>query len=491
VGVLQRFERRLGGLVEGAFAKVFKGGVEPVEIASALARETDDRRAISANRTLVPNEFAVELASGDYARLAPYKDALCDELAAMVSEHAAEQRYTFVGPVSIRLTEAPDLDVGVFRIRSSVAAADAGGFPNRGASGQPVRGASGRPRLVISTKPNPEGGGGAEREFVLDSEVALIGRSVECEIRLNDTGVSRRHAEIRQMPDGRHVFADLGSTNGSLVNGRPASQARLADGDRVEVGNTLMLYRNSEQRPPSRERRPAEPDAYRADPPDRYADGGGYPAEPGYGGRGYDGEPGYDDPQYSDPRYDAAPYRNEPPAAPAREPYGAPYRQDGFPERGPRPGGGRSARGYPDDGYPADSYPAEERGGAPSRHAEPHGGREYGVGEYDEDSDDDYPTGRRDDPYRAGGYPAQDVPRRPDPYQGAEPARSERGRVDDGYWEQPDRYAPSEPYEGRRGASQGRSGRGGEAGDGRRRAAEPREREHGDSPRHDFPDRTW
>ncbi|CAO5234171.1 FhaA domain-containing protein [Frankia sp. AgKG'84/4] len=242
MGVLQRFERRLGGLVEGAFAKVFKGGVEPVEIASALARETDDRRAVSSNRVLVPNEFAVELATGDFTRLSPYDRALCDELAEMVREHAAEQRYTFVGPVSVRMSEATDLDVGVFRIRSSVAAADPGVVSGR----RPRPSAPGTPHLLITTK--APGGAGGEREYPLDAETTVIGRSVECDIRLNDTGVSRRHGEIRRLPDGQFLFVDAGSTNGSLVNGRAATQVKLVNGDRIELGTATIVFRRESSR---------------------------------------------------------------------------------------------------------------------------------------------------------------------------------------------------------------------------------------------------
>ena len=98
MGVLQRFERRLGGIVEGAFARVFKGGVEPVELAGALTRECDERRARGAKRTLVPNDFTIHLSEPDFERLAPYRQALSDELATLVREHAAAQRYTFVAP---------------------------------------------------------------------------------------------------------------------------------------------------------------------------------------------------------------------------------------------------------------------------------------------------------------------------------------------------------------------------------------------------------
>ncbi|CUU57690.1 FHA domain-containing protein [Parafrankia irregularis] len=245
MGVLQRFERRLGGLVEGAFAKVFKGGVEPVEIASALARETDDRRAQSSNRVLVPNEFAVELAGGDFARLAPYTRELCDGLAEMVREHAAEQRYTFVGPVTVRLAEADDLDIGVFRIRSSVASADPAVVSGRRA-GPRRPAAPGTPHLLITTR--AAGGASGEREYPLDAEITVIGRSVECDIRLNDTGVSRRHGEIRRLPDGQFLYVDAGSTNGSLVNGRAATQVKLMNGDRVELGTAIVEFRREESR---------------------------------------------------------------------------------------------------------------------------------------------------------------------------------------------------------------------------------------------------
>src|SRR3954471_13168862 len=125
VGVLQRFERRLGGLVEGAFAKVFKGDVQPVEVAGALQRETDDRKTVvAAGKVLVPNDFVVELGQHDFDRLQPWAEPLGDELAAMVREHAAEQGYSFVGPVTVGLELMPNVATGTFRIRSGVSAGD-------------------------------------------------------------------------------------------------------------------------------------------------------------------------------------------------------------------------------------------------------------------------------------------------------------------------------------------------------------------------------
>src|SRR5215210_7055287 len=102
MGVLQRFERRIEEMVNRPFARVFKAEVQPVELASALQRECDDRAAIVARgRTIVPNSFTVSLGEHDHERLNLYRDALRGELSEMVREHAEEQGYTFIGPVSV------------------------------------------------------------------------------------------------------------------------------------------------------------------------------------------------------------------------------------------------------------------------------------------------------------------------------------------------------------------------------------------------------
>lgn len=135
MGVLQRFERRIEGLVNGAFAKAFKSEVQPVEIASALQRECDDRAAIvSQGRTMVPNDFTVELGGHDHERLATYAGPLGAELAELVREYGAEQRYMFVGPVEVKFARAADLDTGMFRIQSQ---ALAGVVPVSSMQGEP------------------------------------------------------------------------------------------------------------------------------------------------------------------------------------------------------------------------------------------------------------------------------------------------------------------------------------------------------------------
>ena len=226
VGVLQRFERRLEGLVQGAFTKAFGGWVEPVEVAAALTREAEDRKTIvAAGRVLVPNAFVVELGPADADRLRDYDEPLRNELAAMVREAAQEHGWSFVGPVEVVFHETDELDTGAFRVRSNVAA----GTPDP-APGAPAPEPGIGPRIEVGTATH------------VVTATTVVGRGAEADIQLHDTGVSRRHAELRRVGDGLEVH-DLGSTNGTWVNGRRVQGTSLKDGDRVTVGTTELLVR--------------------------------------------------------------------------------------------------------------------------------------------------------------------------------------------------------------------------------------------------------
>ena len=161
MGVLQRFERRLEGMVEGAFARAFRSELQPVEVASAVQREMDDRAAIVAKgRTLVPNDFVVELAESDHDRLDVYAESLGVELANLARDYAKEQGYSFVGPVRMRFEGVPDMTTGTFRIRSGVIRGSTieGGEIRLPASDLPRsggRGFPGHPRLLVSVPGAP------------------------------------------------------------------------------------------------------------------------------------------------------------------------------------------------------------------------------------------------------------------------------------------------------------------------------------------------
>ena len=226
MGMLQRFESRLEHAVSGAFAKAFRSAVQPVELAAALQREVDNSAQIlSRNRRLVPNTFHIELSPMDYERLSPYQQTLTSELVEMLREHADEQHYVFAGQVTIDLGEEEDLVTGRFRVRSSATASVTGG---RKAAAEPS-----------------EGGASIEvngSRHALTADGLVIGRGAEADLRINDPGISRRHAELRL--DGRQVrVTDLGSTNGTLVDGHKVNETTLRDGARVRLGNTEIVVR--------------------------------------------------------------------------------------------------------------------------------------------------------------------------------------------------------------------------------------------------------
>ena len=251
MGVLQRFERRLEGMVEGAFARAFRSELQPVEVASAVQREMDDRAAIVAKgRTLVPNDFVVELAESDHARLDVYAETLGVELANLARDYAKEQGYSFVGPVRMRFEGVPDMVTGTFRIRSGVIRGSTieGGeirLPASDLPRTPGRGFPGHPRLLVSG-PEPGSDGNTQRTYELSAPLTILGRGTDCDLRLVDPGVSRHHAELRVEED-QVVLVDLGSTNGTFVNGQPVRRVALTDGTNITLGRTTLVFRQDDR----------------------------------------------------------------------------------------------------------------------------------------------------------------------------------------------------------------------------------------------------
>ncbi len=250
VSVLQRFEKRLEGLVEGAFAKVFKGVVHPVEILNAMQREAEAHKAILAGgRTLVPNRYVIDLSPYDHSRLAPYAAALAQELAQSQAEFIGEQAWTVYGDVIVEVERGDGLDTGMFRVTAEVytggevapvqqPAYDAGpqyspydqqapAYPPQGG------GQNGRGVVLVS---------GDGRTYPLQMGSTVIGRGDQANLRLPDVGISRRHARLDY--DGNQVvLTDLGSTNGTMVNGQRVSAVALNPGDMIQLGTTTLTFR--------------------------------------------------------------------------------------------------------------------------------------------------------------------------------------------------------------------------------------------------------
>lgn len=285
MGLFDRVERTLERAVHGVFAKAFKAEVQPVEIASAMRRAMDDRAAVIGHgRTFVPNLFTIELAPTDFERLTGYSEMLTEELVASAQEHAESQRYQPGGPIQVDFVSAEDLETGVFRVRPSTAK----GAPNaprapatpparadpavnplpsspEAASPSPVEAwawapaaPTGQPAAPVARRdPGPPARPRTNPDqrpwFDVDGDrypllgaITVLGRDNTADVILDDPGISRRHTEIRVTSDGPHLVAsirDLGSTNGTFVNGERITSQHLSDGDRVNVGRTTLTYR--------------------------------------------------------------------------------------------------------------------------------------------------------------------------------------------------------------------------------------------------------
>jgi hypothetical protein len=256
VGLIGRFEKGLDRAVNGVFAKAFRSEVQPVEIASALRRECDDQASIvGRDRTIAPNSFVVELGSADHERLGEWEQALGQELSAAVIEHARQQRYAFVGPVDVTFEQADDLDTGVFRVRSTTAGGaaapppvshggDQGYPPPPPGQGAPAdRGQAGP--WLSPPAPGPASLDVDGRIHRLAAPITVIGRSTDADVVLDDAGVSRRHAEVHLI-DGRARVIDLGSTNGTYVDGERVHAGNLTEGSTITVGRTRIVYHSGQ-----------------------------------------------------------------------------------------------------------------------------------------------------------------------------------------------------------------------------------------------------
>jgi hypothetical protein len=247
VSVLQRFEKRLEGLVEGAFAKVFKGVVHPVEILNAMQREAEAHKAILVGgRTLVPNRYVIDLSPYDHSRLAPYAAALAQELAQSQAEFIGEQAWTVYGDVIVEIERGDGLDTGMFRVSAEVYTADQPQQPfDQQPNYPPQYAQQGPPQMG----PPPTGAGrnvrlvsGDGRTYPLAIGQTVIGRGDQANMRLPDVGISRRHARL-DFDGAQVILTDLGSTNGTMVNGQRVSAVALNPGDMIQLGTTTLTFR--------------------------------------------------------------------------------------------------------------------------------------------------------------------------------------------------------------------------------------------------------
>jgi hypothetical protein len=215
VGILDSFERGLDRAVNGAFARTFRSGIAPVEITAALRKEVDTHASpVARDRVLVPNRFVVRMSPEDHAAMTALGDGLMTELTELLTSYAAQQRYQMVSPPVITLEADPSITVGLLDVRSSSERVEV----------------SWAPVLELDGQRHPLGAR------------TVIGRGSEADITVDDSGISRKHLEI--LWDGRRAEArDLGSTNGSTLNGARLTHAVLPNDSTLQIGRTRMVFR--------------------------------------------------------------------------------------------------------------------------------------------------------------------------------------------------------------------------------------------------------
>ena len=276
MSVLRTIESKIEGLFEGIFGRAFRTHVQPVELARKLAKEMDEHRSVSVSRVYVPNEYTIYLSSADRQQFTSYEGSLVGELQEYLTEHARREAYALLTPPRVKFATDDDLAVGEFGIATRVAQPE-DGLPSLPTSKPPTSVPAQSISIPVPTPAVPvevsqavattmvyrqaehedtvEPAAAPEppREVVtltldgrahpVTSAGIVIGRSRECDLRVADGNASRRHAEVMQ--EDEWYVVDLGSTNGTELNGRRITRERLSDGDRITIGATDLIFGRS------------------------------------------------------------------------------------------------------------------------------------------------------------------------------------------------------------------------------------------------------
>lgn len=216
VGILESFEKGLERIVTGAFSKTFKSELQPIEIGAAIKGEMDSKASIvSRDRILAPNAYTVYLSSADFKRMQSLGESLLFELNDQATRHAQRQKFQFGAGLLINVAEDGSLNVGQVRVTSNTAA------------------------VQVEWTPSLEVGG---QRYMLTKSRTVIGRDETADIQVNDNGLSRAHFEV--LWDGSKAgVRDLGSTNGTKINGRPITEVGIAADTVINAGHSEFVFR--------------------------------------------------------------------------------------------------------------------------------------------------------------------------------------------------------------------------------------------------------
>lgn len=256
MGVARDIEKRLEGLMEGFFTKIFRSGLQPVEVGRRILREMEENRTVSVNRTYAPNDFQVFIGPEDYERFEPMEAGLSREFSELVIDRAKERRFNLMGLPRIAFIREDKLGRGEFRVEAALAA-----DPDRQApqvsTRAPKSGEDANSTRAISSHTVERMGldrqtgaelivldeeGKAREQISVTRSPITIGRLSTNDVVISDSNVSRRHAELKQEGTSWKLV-DLGSTNGTMVNGKLGREHTIRNGDRISFGTSELEFK--------------------------------------------------------------------------------------------------------------------------------------------------------------------------------------------------------------------------------------------------------
>ena len=218
--VIKKVENKLEKFVEGTFAKFFSSELKPVEISRKIVREIELNRSIGVHGDyLAPNDFDVVISESDYSNFIEAKEPLEQELQETIRDYCYQESYIFLGSINVSIKKEENLRTGTLRIDARLKQDENGCPPGA---------------LVL-----PNGS-----RVLIGSRVITIGRLQDSTICIDDPSISRNQAEVLLREKG-YLLSDLGSTNGTLVNGHRISQHLLVDHDQIEFGSYKIRFEAS------------------------------------------------------------------------------------------------------------------------------------------------------------------------------------------------------------------------------------------------------
>lgn len=242
MNALSRFESFMENMVEGNVARLFRSPIQPAEIGKRLERAMESQQTISVGRILVPNSYKAHLHPDDFAAFAPVCKNLQQEMARYLAELARERGFSMLNHPTVELVPDPGVKPRGIMIMAELTE----NAPHLAAHTQVMSGPQGPSGAAAPSQSQPRASltlytDQGEHRIPLSSSLVNLGRGLNNDVILEDSRVSREHAQVRYKAR-RFWVSDLRSTNGTFVNGDPIQEQQLRSGDIISLGGLELRF---------------------------------------------------------------------------------------------------------------------------------------------------------------------------------------------------------------------------------------------------------